>query len=83
MKTKLYQKVKEFKELPRRDRKYFYSTLTPFIFAASTAIYIYFELSAAGIISPTLWIATALASFLVFVVVYFICMTIYLTWLLL
>jgi hypothetical protein len=49
--------------------------LSPIICAGLAAIYSYFEFASNGITPPDLWIATFLAAFFIFAIVYFISMT--------
>jgi hypothetical protein len=49
----------------------------PFVFACLAAIYFYLDFACNGITYPTIWVATFLAAFFTFVILYFICMTIF------
>lgn len=64
--------------MEKRDRHFIYACVTPFGAAVVAAIYAYIDFARNGITSPNIWVGTFLATFLVFVVVYFISMTIYL-----
>ena len=66
------------RKMERRDRNFIYALVTPALVAFAAAIFAYLDFAKNGIISPNIWIGTFLAGFLVFVVVYFISMTVYL-----
>jgi len=67
-----------YKKMEKRDSNFIYAIATPFFVALVAGIYAYTEFARNGITSPDIWIASLIATFLVFVVVYMICMTIYL-----
>ena len=66
------------KKMEKRDSNFIYAKVTSFFVALVVGIYAYTEFARNGITSPDIWIASALATFLVFVAAYTICMTIYL-----
>jgi hypothetical protein len=59
------------------DQGYIAAITTPFVFAGIAAIYSYLDFASNGITSPSIWVATFLAAFFTFVIVFFICMAIF------
>jgi hypothetical protein len=59
------------------DQGFLAAIAISFVSAGLAAIYSYFDFASNGITSPSIWVATFLAAFFTFVIVYFICMTIF------